>query len=257
MTDTVLIANRGEIAVRLLRAARMLGMRTVAVFSDADRGAPHVRLADEAVRLGPAAPRESYLRAGAIVDAAMATGAQLIHPGYGFLSEDSDFAESVEGAGLTFVGPTPHQLRVFGTKHTARAAAMAAGVPVFPGSGLLGNAAEAVAAANTIGYPVMLKATGGGGGIGMQVCRDAGDLRAAFDRVTRVAERSFGSAAVFVERFVERARHVEVQIFGDGAGCVVSLGDRDCSLQRRNQKVIEEAPAPQLPDTVRAQLHSS
>ena len=257
MTDTVLVANRGEIAVRLVRAARRLGMRTVAVFSDADRGAPHVHLADEAVRLGPAAPRESYLRSDAIVDAALATGAQLIHPGYGFLSEDADFAESVEGAGLTFVGPTPHQLRVFGTKHTARDAAIAAGVPVFKGSGLLDSAADAVAAANAIGYPVMLKATGGGGGIGMQVCRDADDLRAAFDRVTRMAERSFGSAGVFVERYVEHARHVEVQIFGDGTGRVLSLGDRDCSLQRRNQKVIEEAPAPSLPDAVRAQLHSA
>ncbi|MGX9790639.1 urea carboxylase [Mycobacterium sp. MMS18-G62] len=257
MTDTVLVANRGEIAVRLVRAARLLGLRTVAVFSDADRGAPHVRLADEAVRLGPAAPGESYLRADAIIDAATATGAHLIHPGYGFLSEDADFAEYVERAGLTFVGPTPNQLRVFGTKHTARAAAVAADVPVFPGSELLDSAAEAVAAANAIGYPVMLKATGGGGGIGMQVCRDAGELRVAFDRVTRLAERSFGSAGVFVERFVEHARHVEVQIFGDGTGRVVSLGDRDCSLQRRNQKVIEEAPAPNLPDDLRTQLHSS
>ncbi|BBY29148.1 urea carboxylase [Mycolicibacterium sediminis] len=257
MTATVLVANRGEIAVRLVRAAHVLGLRTVAVFSDADRGAPHVRLADDAVRLGPAAPSESYLRADAIVEAALATGADMIHPGYGFLSEDADFAEAVERAGLTFVGPTAHQLRVFGTKHTARAAAIAAGVPVFAGSDLLDGADDAVAAAHLIGYPVMLKATGGGGGIGMQVCRSADDLRAAFDRVTRLAERSFGSAGVFVERFVERARHVEVQIFGDGTGRVVSLGDRDCSLQRRNQKVIEEAPAPALPDGVRAQLHSS
>ncbi|MGV9802733.1 urea carboxylase [Mycobacterium sp. NPDC003449] len=257
MTDTVLVANRGEIAVRLVRAARTLGIRTVAVFSDADRGAPHVHLADEAVRLGPAAPTKSYLRSEAIVAAAVATGAGMIHPGYGFLSEDAEFAESVERAGITFVGPTPHQLRVFGTKHTARAAAMAAGVPVFPGSGLLGSAYQAVAAADTIGYPVMLKATGGGGGIGMQVCRGADELRAAFDRVTRLAERSFGSAGVFIERFVDHARHVEVQIFGDGAGRVVSLGDRDCSLQRRNQKVIEEAPAPALPEHVRMQLHSS
>lgn len=257
MTPTVLVANRGEIAVRLLRAARQLGMRTVAVFSDADRGAPHVHLADKAVRLGPAAPAESYLRADAIIEAALATGAQMIHPGYGFLSEEADFAESVETAGLTFVGPTPHQLRVFGAKHTARAAAIAAGVPVFEGSDLLHNAADSVAAATEIGYPVMLKATSGGGGIGMQVCHTAGDVRAAFDRVTRLAERSFGSAGVFVERFVEQARHVEVQIFGDGTGRVISLGDRDCSLQRRNQKVIEEAPAPQLPDRLRAQLHSA
>lgn len=257
MTDTVLIANRGEIAVRLTRAARGLGLRTVAVFSEADRGAPHVRLADEAVLLGPAAPSESYLRADAIVAAALATGADMIHPGYGFLSEDADFADAVEGAGLVFVGPTPHQLRVFGTKHTARTAAVTAGVPVFPGSGLLDTVDEAVAAAETIGYPVMLKATGGGGGIGMQVCRTGADMRAAFERVTRLAARSFGAAGVFVERFVEHARHVEVQIFGDGQGGVVSLGDRDCSLQRRNQKVIEEAPAPSLPDAIRRQLHSS
>jgi urea carboxylase len=257
MTETVLIANRGEIAVRLVRSAKLLGLRTVAVFSDADRGAPHVRLADEAVRLGPATPSESYLRVDAILDAAAATGTDMIHPGYGFLSEDADFASAVEAAGMAFVGPTPHQLRVFGTKHTARAAAQAAGVPVFDGSDLLVDAEAAHAAAEEIGYPVMLKATGGGGGIGMQVCRDATALRSAFGRVTRLAERSFSSAGVFVERFVDDARHVEVQIFGDGDGRVVSLGDRDCSLQRRNQKVIEEAPAPALPDSVRAQLHSS
>ena len=257
MTQTALIANRGEIAVRLVRAARSLGMRTVAVFSDADRGAPHVRLADEAVRLGPAAPGASYLRVDAILEAAVATGADMIHPGYGFLSEDADFASAVEDAGVAFVGPTPHHLRVFGTKHTARAAARSAGVPVFAGSDLLVDAAAADAAADEIGYPVMLKATGGGGGIGMQVCRSAAELRSAFDRVSRLAERNFGSADVFVERFVDDARHVEVQIFGDGTGRVVSLGDRDCSLQRRNQKVIEEAPAPNLPDELRAQLHSS
>ncbi|OFJ53392.1 urea carboxylase [Mycolicibacterium grossiae] len=257
MTRTALIANRGEIAVRLIRGARSVGLRTVAVFSDADRGAPHVRLADDAVRLGPAAPGESYLRADAILAAAAATGADLVHPGYGFLSEDADFADAVERAGLTFVGPTPHQLRVFGTKHTARAAARSAGVPVFPGTELLNSATAATAAAAEIGYPVMLKATGGGGGIGMQVCRDAAELRAAYDRVVRLAERSFGAAGVFLERFVEHARHVEVQVFGDGTGRVVSLGDRDCSLQRRNQKVLEEAPAPGLDDALRERLHAS
>lgn len=254
---TVLIANRGEIAVRLIRAARALDLRTVAVFSDADRAAPHVRLADTAIRLGPAAPSESYLRVDALLDAARATAAGMIHPGYGFLSEDAEFATAVEQSGLVFVGPTPEQLRVFGVKHTARAAAVAAGVPVFPGSGLLDDVAAALAAASDIGYPVMLKATGGGGGIGMQVCRDAAELRTAYDQVSRLAGRSFAAAGVFVERFVADARHVEVQIFGDGAGRVVSLGDRDCSLQRRNQKVIEEAPAPDLPDELRAQLHSS
>ncbi|KAA0115179.1 urea carboxylase [Mycolicibacterium sp. P9-22] len=255
--NTVLIANRGEIAVRLIRAAHGLGMRAVAVFSDADRGAPHVALADDAVRVGPAAPRESYLRTEAILAAAAETGATILHPGYGFLSEDADFAAAVQAAGIAFAGPTPHQLRQFGTKHTARAAARAAGVPIFAGSDLLDDPDAAVAAAEVIGYPVMLKATGGGGGIGMQVCRTADDLRSAYQRVVSQAERSFGSAGVFVERYVENARHVEVQIFGDGAGRVLSLGDRDCSLQRRHQKVIEEAPAPALPDAIREQLHAT
>ncbi len=253
----VLIANRGEIAVRLIRAAKGLGMRTVAVFSDADRGAPHVALADDAVRIGPAAPRDSYLRIEAILAAAASSGATIVHPGYGFLSEDADFAAAVEATGIAFAGPTPHQLREFGTKHTARAAARAAAVPIFAGSDLLEDPDTAVAAAEVIGYPVMLKATGGGGGIGMQVCRTADDLRTAYQRVVSQAERSFGSAGVFVERYVENARHVEVQIFGDGTGRVLSLGDRDCSLQRRHQKVIEEAPAPALPDAIREQLHAT
>ncbi|MGB5151161.1 MAG: urea carboxylase [Mycobacterium sp.] len=255
--NTVLVANRGEIAVRLIRAARGLGWQTVAVFSDADRGAPHVALADQAVRVGPAAPRESYLRTDAILAAAASTDTTILHPGYGFLSEDADFAAAVEAAGIAFAGPTPHQLREFGTKHTARAAARAAGVPIFAGSDLLDDPDAAVTAADEIGYPVMLKATGGGGGIGMQVCRDAADLRSAYQRVVSQAERSFGSAGVFVERYVENARHVEVQIFGDGTGRVLSLGDRDCSLQRRHQKVIEEAPAPALPDAIREQLHAT
>ncbi|MBI5738290.1 MAG: ATP-grasp domain-containing protein, partial [Mycolicibacterium neoaurum] len=254
---TVLIANRGEIAVRLIRAAHGLGMRAVAVFSDADRGAPHVALADEAVRLGPAAPRDSYLRTEAVLAAAAASNATIVHPGYGFLSEDADFAAAVQAAGLAFAGPTPAQLREFGTKHTARAAARAAGVPIFAGSDLLDDPDAAVAAADAIGYPVMLKATGGGGGIGMQVCRNADDLRTAYRRVVSQAERSFGSAGVFVERYVANARHVEVQIFGDGTGRVLSLGDRDCSLQRRHQKVIEEAPAPALPDLIRQRLHAT
>ncbi|MGY2085764.1 urea carboxylase [Blastococcus sp. SYSU DS0539] len=255
--DTLLVANRGEIAVRIIRSARALGLRTVAVFSDADRGAPHVHLADDAVRLGPAAPAESYLRAEAVLAAAARTGAGAVHPGYGFLSEDAGFAAAVQAAGLVFVGPTPEQLRIFGTKHTARAAAETAGVPIFPGTGLLPDATAALAAADGIGYPLILKATGGGGGIGMQVCRDAGELLAAYDRVSRQAERSFRAAGVFAERYVDDARHVEVQVFGDGAGRVVSLGDRDCSLQRRNQKVLEEAPAPRLPDEVRKRLHEA
>ncbi|MEU8947182.1 5-oxoprolinase/urea amidolyase family protein [Streptomyces sp. NPDC048489] len=254
--ETLLIANRGEIAVRIIRTARELGLRTVAVYSDADRSAPHVRLADEAVQLGPAAAKESYLDADLVLKAAKDTGAGAIHPGYGFLSEDAAFARRCEDAGIVFVGPTPRQLELFGAKHTARAAAEAAGVPLAPGTGLLAGLREALDAAGRIGYPVMLKATGGGGGIGMSACRSAGELGEAWERVQRVAAASFTSAGVFLERLVEDARHVEVQVFGDGRGRVVTLGDRDCSLQRRNQKVVEEAPAPGLPAEVRDRLAS-
>ncbi|WP_427923532.1 5-oxoprolinase/urea amidolyase family protein [Streptomyces sp. cg40] len=252
--DTLLIANRGEIAVRIIRTARELGLRTVAVYSDADRSAPHVRLADQAVRLGPAPAKESYLDADLVLKAAKDTGAGAIHPGYGFLSEDAAFARRCEDAGIVFVGPTPGQLELFGAKHTARAAAEAAGVQLAPGTGLLADLTEALTQAARIGYPVMLKATGGGGGIGMSACHSAGELTEAWERVQRVAAASFSSAGVFLERLVEHARHVEVQVFGDGEGGVVTFGDRDCSLQRRNQKVVEEAPAPGLPDHVRDQL---
>ncbi|MFJ2235978.1 5-oxoprolinase/urea amidolyase family protein [Streptomyces sp. NPDC087859] len=255
--DTLLVANRGEIAVRIIRTARELGLRTVAVYSDPDRSAPHVRLADEAVRLGPAPAKESYLDADLVLKAAKDTGAGAIHPGYGFLSEDAAFARRCEEAGIVFVGPTPEQLELFGAKHTARAAAETAGVPLAPGTGLLASLTEALAQAEAIGYPVMLKATGGGGGIGMSACRSGEELADAWERVQRVAAASFSSAGVFLERLVERARHVEVQVFGDGEGRVVTFGDRDCSLQRRNQKVLEEAPAPGLPDHVRGQLARS
>ncbi|BBE21279.1 urea carboxylase [Arthrobacter sp. MN05-02] len=255
--DTLLVANRGEIACRIIESARTLGLRTVAVFSEADRGARHVRLADEAVLLGPAPAKDSYLRVDALLAAAASTGAGAIHPGYGFLSEDADFAAAVEAAGLVFVGPTPEQLQIFGTKHTARDAAAAAGVPMIAGSGLLDDVDDALAAGASIGYPLMLKATGGGGGIGMTVCRTEEELAESFPRVARLAGASFGTAGVFAERYVEDARHVEVQVFGDGEGRVVSLGDRDCSLQRRHQKVLEEAPAPDLPDVLREELHRS
>ncbi|MEU2587085.1 5-oxoprolinase/urea amidolyase family protein [Streptomyces avermitilis] len=255
--DTLLVANRGEIAVRIVRTARELGLRTVAVYSDPDRSAPHVRLADEAVRLGPAPAKESYLDADLVLKAAKDTGADAIHPGYGFLSEDAAFARRCEDAGIVFVGPTPEQLELFGAKHTARAAAEAAGVPLAPGTGLLDSLDEALDAASRIGYPVMLKATGGGGGIGMSACRSAVELAESWERVRRVTAASFSSAGVFLERLVEHARHVEVQVFGDGRGRVVTLGDRDCSLQRRNQKVVEEAPAPGLPSRVRDHLASA
>jgi urea carboxylase len=255
--DTLLIANRGEIAVRIIRTARELGLRTVAVYSDADRSAPHVRLADEAIRLGPAPAKESYLDADLVLKAAKDTGAGAIHPGYGFLSEDAAFARRCEDAGIVFVGPTPGQLELFGAKHTARAAAEAAGVQLAPGTGLLADLDEALNQAALIGYPVMLKATGGGGGIGMSACHSPAELTESWERVQRVAAASFSSAGVFLERLVEHARHVEVQVFGDGEGKVVTFGDRDCSLQRRNQKVVEEAPAPGLPSRIRRQLAES
>ncbi|BCY10859.1 biotin carboxylase N-terminal domain-containing protein [Actinoplanes sp. L3-i22] len=257
MFDTLLVANRGEIACRIIRTASRMGLKTVAVYSDADRAAPHVRMADLAVRLGPAPARESYLLTDRVLDAALSTGAGAVHPGYGFLSEDAGFATKVSAAGLMFVGPTPEQLTAFGAKHTARDLARQAGVPMIEGTGLLSGIDQALVEAERIGYPVMLKATGGGGGIGMQACQNPEDLVEAYGRVERLAVANFGSGGVFLERFVQRARHVEVQVFGDGLGRVVALGDRDCSLQRRNQKVIEEAPAPGLPDAVRARLQES
>ncbi|MFI5915083.1 5-oxoprolinase/urea amidolyase family protein [Dactylosporangium sp. NPDC051541] len=257
MFDTLLVANRGEIAGRVIRTAARLGLKTVAVFSDPDRSAPHVRLADQAVRIGPAPARQSYLVIDRILDAALSSGAGAVHPGYGFLSEDAAFAAAVEAAGLVFVGPTPAQLTAFGAKHTARELAHTAGVPMLEGTGLLSGLDEALVEAERIGYPVMAKATGGGGGIGLQACHTPAELTAAYGRVGRLAEASFGTGGVFLERFVQRARHVEVQVFGDGRGRVVALGDRDCSLQRRNQKVIEEAPAPGLPAAVRERLHSA
>jgi urea carboxylase len=255
--DTVLVANRGEIACRIIRSARALGLRTVAVFSDPDRGAPHVGLADAVVRLGPAPARESYLVAAKVIAAARATGAGAIHPGYGLLSESAAFARAVQEAGLTFVGPSAEQLELFGTKHAARALARRAGVPLVAGTGLLQDVDEALAAAERIGYPVMLKATAGGGGIGLHACHAPYELAPAFERVDRAAQASFGAGGVFLERFVEHGRHVEVQVFGDGAGRVLCLGDRDCTLQRRNQKVVEEAPAPDLPGAVRERIHGA
>ncbi len=255
--DTLLIANRGEIACRIIRTARRMGLRTVAVFSDPDRGAPHVGMADNAVHIGPAPPRESYLRADRLIEVARETGAGAVHPGYGLLSEDAAFAQAVEEAGLVFVGPTPRQLEQFGAKDSARRLARAAGVPVAEGTESLADADAAAQAAAQIGYPVMLKAVGGGGGIGLAPCRSESELLNAFERVGRLAGASFGETGVFLERYIEGGRHVEVQLFGDGGGRCLALGDRDCTLQRRHQKVLEEAPAPHLPDSVRERLAAS
>jgi urea carboxylase len=251
MFSKVLIANRGAIACRIIRTLRRMGVGSVAVFSDADAGSQHVSDADEAVRIGPAPASESYLNPEAVLAAAQATGAQAIHPGYGFLSENAGFAEACEAAGVVFVGPTPENIRAFGLKHAARALAEAHGVPLAPGTKLLTDAEAALWAARRIGYPVMLKATAGGGGIGMRVCEDDAAVIAGFDAVRRLGAGHFSDGGVFLERFVRRARHIEVQIFGDGAGRVIALGERDCSLQRRNQKVIEETPAPHLPPATR------
>ncbi|WP_437585530.1 urea carboxylase [Sorangium sp. So ce1000] len=253
----VLVANRGEIACRILRTLKRLGVASVAVFSDADRAALHVRLADHAVRLGGQTPAESYLRIDAVVDAARRAGADAIHPGYGFLSESEDFARAVEDAGIVFIGPTPAQMEAFGSKHRARQIAVQAGVPLLPGTGVLRDADHAAAEAAAIGYPVLLKASAGGGGIGMARCDGPAELPAAFERVQRLARSNFGSGEVFLERFLAAPRHVEVQIAGDGRGNVLVLGDRDCSVQRRNQKVLEEAPAPDLPPRLRSALAES
>jgi urea carboxylase len=250
----VLVANRGVIATRIFRTLHRMGVGSVAVYSEADASAPHVLAADEAVAIGPPAPSESYLRGDVIIAAARALGAEAIHPGYGFLAENADFAAACEAAGLAFIGPTPAQMRAFGLKHTARALAAENGVPLLPGTGILTDVDEALRAAHAVGYPVMLKSTAGGGGIGMRRCGDAGELRAAFDAVDRLARAHFKQAGLYLEKLVTRARHVEVQIFGDGAGTVLALGERDCSLQRRNQKVIEETPAPGLSEATRAGL---
>jgi acetyl-CoA carboxylase biotin carboxylase subunit len=245
--STVLVANRGEIARRVFRACRRAGVGTVAVFSEADREAPHVRDADRSALLGPAPARESYLDIERILDAARRTGADAVHPGYGFLSENWRFAEACRGAGLTFIGPPAEAIRAMGDKTEARRLMAAAGVPTVPGSpGPVADAAAAEAAAGAIGFPLIIKAAGGGGGIGMARVDRAADLAAAFATATRRAQSAFGNAAVYLERYLERPRHVEVQVFADTHGAVVHLHERECSIQRRHQKLVEESPAPGL-----------
>ncbi|OZI45750.1 urea carboxylase [Bordetella genomosp. 5] len=254
MFDTVLIANRGEIALRAIRTLKRLGIRSVAVYADPDRDAAHVREADVAVALGGEKAADSYLRIDRLLEAARQTGAQAVFPGYGFLSESAEFAAACEDAGIAFVGPTPQQINEFGLKHRARELAALAGVPMTPGTGLLASLGQALTEAERIGYPVMLKSTAGGGGIGLSRCANEAELTAAYEGVQRLGEHFFRDGGVFIERYVDQARHVEVQIFGDGRGRVVALGERDCSVQRRNQKVIEETPAPHLPAATRAAL---
>ncbi|HYR73519.1 MAG TPA: acetyl-CoA carboxylase biotin carboxylase subunit [Candidatus Acidoferrum sp.] len=255
MLQSVLIANRGEIARRVIRGCRALGIRTVAVYSEADAGWPHVADADEAVLIGPAPARESYLDVERIIDAARRTNAQAVHPGYGFLSENWRFAQACEAAGLIFVGPSGRVIQQMGDKVGARRLMAGAGVPVVPGSdGPVDSVEAAREVAGGIGYPVMIKAAAGGGGIGMMRVKDEAGLGAAFASAQRRAQSAFGSGALFVERFLESPRHVEVQVFGDGGGRVVHLHERECSIQRRHQKLVEESPAPNLSAALKARL---
>jgi urea carboxylase len=257
MFRKVLIANRGAIACRIIRTLRRMGIASVAVYSEVDRHSLHVEQADEAVAIGPPPAAQSYLSKDALFDAARRTAAEAIHPGYGFLSENADFAEECAANGIVFIGPTLQQMRAFGLKHTARRIAEENGVPLLPGTDLLSTVEEALSAALQIAYPVMLKSTAGGGGIGMRLCGSPQELEDGFAAVQRLSQASFGSAGLYLEKFVAEARHIEVQIFGDGHGSVIALGERDCSAQRRNQKVIEETPAPSLTADVRAGLLSA
>ncbi|MCH4901094.1 urea carboxylase [Pseudomonas sp. B707] len=254
MFKKVLIANRGAIACRILRTLRELHVEGVAVYSEADAASLHILQAEEAHSLGEGAAAGTYLAVDKILAIAKATGATAIHPGYGFLSENAAFAEACANHGIAFIGPTPEQLRVFGLKHTARALAKQHGVPMLEGTELLDSLDAALIAGAQVGYPVMLKSTAGGGGIGMRVCRNASELSESFEAVKRLGQNNFSDAGVFIEKYIQRARHLEVQVFGDGHGAVIALGVRDCSVQRRNQKVLEETPAPNLPEGMADEL---
>ena len=250
----VLVANRGEIAVRVIRACRDLGIETVAVFSTVDRESLHVRLADAAVCVGPPAPAASYLHQQNLLAAASITGAEAVHPGYGFLAENADFADAVGRCGLTWIGPSPTAIRTLGDKRRARDAAIAAEVPVLPGGPVPASLEETVALAEDTGFPLMLKAAAGGGGRGMRAIRDRAGLEAALDAAASEARAAFGSGELLLERLVERPRHIEVQVFGDSFGRALQFGERDCSIQRRHQKLLEEAPAPSIGSELRGSL---
>jgi acetyl-CoA carboxylase, biotin carboxylase subunit len=250
----VLIANRGEIALRVIRACKELGLRTVAVYSEADRESLHVRFADEDVCIGPAAARESYLNIPRIIAAAEITGADAIHPGYGFLAENAEFSEICEASEVTFIGPTPQQIRLMGDKAAARRTMKEVGVPIVPGTDAVSDPDEALAAAREIGFPVLIKAAAGGGGKGMRVAKDEADFVAAFGMARAEASAAFGDDSVYVEKYLARPRHIEFQILGDAHGRVVHLGERDCSIQRRHQKLVEEAPSPALTPELRREM---
>ncbi len=255
MFDKILIANRGEIALRIHRACNEMGIHTVAVHSEADASAMHVRLADESVCIGPAPAAKSYLNIPAIIAACEITGAQAVHPGYGFLSENARFAEILTAHGYTFIGPRPEHIRVMGDKIAAKRAVAAAGIPVVPGSeGALAGEAEAVAAAEAIGFPVLIKASAGGGGRGMKVARTREEVAEAYGTARGEAKAAFGDDAVYMERYLARPRHIELQVVADSFGAVCHLGERDCSLQRRHQKMMEEAPSPAIDADARARI---
>ncbi|MEE3420507.1 MAG: urea carboxylase [Lachnospiraceae bacterium] len=257
MFDKVLIANRGAIAVRIERTLKKMGVQSVAVYTKADRDSLHVENADEAVYLGDGPSRDTYLNIDKIIEACLSTGAQAVHPGYGFLSENTEFAERCEENHIVFIGPSPDQIRLFGLKHSAREIAAKAEVPLLSGTSLLNSVEEAERAAEKIGYPVMIKSTAGGGGIGIRICENEEELRNSFDDVRHLAENNFNDGGVFVEKYIRRARHVEVQIFGNEVGEVAILGERDCSVQRRNQKVVEESPAPNFPEHCRRDMYAA
>ncbi|MBI5947449.1 MAG: acetyl-CoA carboxylase biotin carboxylase subunit [Chloroflexi bacterium] len=254
MFTKVLIANRGEIALRIVRGLRDLGIQSVAVYSDVDRLSQHVRYADEAHHIGPADARESYLNGAKIIETALACGAEAIHPGYGFLAENADFAEACERAGLTFIGPSPASMRALGDKIAARKIAMAAGIPVVPGSLETTSIDDAFAAANRVGYPCMVKAAAGGGGRGIRLVQDPADFHDAAMRAMQEAQAAFGNATIYVERNLSPVRHIEVQIIGDKFGNIVPVGERECSIQRRHQKLIEECPSPVVTPDLRRSL---
>ena len=257
MFKKILVANRGEIALRLLRTIHRLGIDSVVVYSEADRHTPAVSQATESYLIGGPLPGESYLNWRRILEVALETGAEAIHPGYGFLSENAEFAEACDRSGIVFIGPTIDQMRQFGLKHTARTLAAQSQVPLLPGTGLLESLAQARELAQEIGYPVMLKSTAGGGGIGLQLCHSEVELAQVFPSVQRLSLNNFSQGGLYLERYVESARHIEVQIFGDGQGNIWVLGERDCSVQRRNQKVIEETPAPGISPALRQDLHGA
>lgn len=255
MFEKILIANRGEIALRVIRACREMGIKSVAVHSTADADAMHVRMADESVCIGPASSTDSYLSKAAIISACEITGAQAVHPGYGFLSENAAFSQALEDHGITFIGPNAEHIRIMGDKITAKETAKALGIPVVPGSeGGVPDFETAIGVAAGIGFPVIIKATAGGGGRGMKVARNAEELEIAFRTARSEAKAAFGNDEVYIEKYLQKPRHIEIQVFGDGKGKAVHLGERDCSLQRRHQKVFEEAPGPVITPALRAKI---